>query len=297
MPTPLAVHGCLPDWFAREWMRCVVTPVLVCHRRFTVEYDDHNRQQRDPWCLYAVLSGVVMQSAPGFEVVAPAPSLWLVPPMRSLSERGQPDHHGLDLLTIDFVVEHEQGGNPLARLALPAVVPMQTAVEEIAAMLPLLDTTAAGTLAADPALAARPMVDRILQTYLRLGFAGGLLQQQAHPTAPSWLEQFAGELTRRPRDRTDLTALARAAGVSVSGLGHAFRRHYGMSVMAFQRVHRMRAAATMLRSRRERSIAQIATALGYGSPTVFIRHFQRVHGVTPAAWRRIQRPAPTPTTD
>jgi AraC-like DNA-binding protein/mannose-6-phosphate isomerase-like protein (cupin superfamily) len=82
-----------------------------------------------------------------------------------------------------------------------------------------------------------------------------------------------------------LPALARAVGVSRTGLAVRFRELVGESPMAYLARWRITRAANRLRDE-PTSLARIAEASGFASPTVFAKTFRRVTGQTPARWRR-----------
>ncbi|MCJ8336453.1 MAG: AraC family transcriptional regulator [Epibacterium sp.] len=81
------------------------------------------------------------------------------------------------------------------------------------------------------------------------------------------------------RDHT-LAALAREAGLSVSGLKVKFRDAYGMPVFAYLREQRMLRARDGL-SREGWSVKQAASFTGYRHPANFSTAFQRQFGISP----------------
>jgi len=88
----------------------------------------------------------------------------------------------------------------------------------------------------------------------------------------------------------DVGTLAREAGVSRSVLCERFTRLLGMPPMRYAAQRRMALACHYLAE--ERSIADVAHRVGFGSEAAFIRAFKRVHQVTPAKWRREARAVP-----
>ena len=82
-----------------------------------------------------------------------------------------------------------------------------------------------------------------------------------------------------------LRELAEASGRSRSGLAAHFREVMGETPFAYLTRRRMELAAAAL-ARGDRSIAAIATELGYGGTTTFTRAFAATFGETPARYRR-----------
>ncbi|MBB5770252.1 AraC-like DNA-binding protein [Brevundimonas vesicularis] len=96
--------------------------------------------------------------------------------------------------------------------------------------------------------------------------------------------------------------LADLAGLSHSYFAAAFRISFGESPRAHLiRRRLLRARAMMLETRQ--SLAEIAIGVGFADQAHLTRHFRRLFGDTPAAWRRAselgrppERYAPWPTT-
>lgn len=84
-------------------------------------------------------------------------------------------------------------------------------------------------------------------------------------------------------------ALAREAGQSRSAFAAAFRRRLGQTPMDYLAAWRMRLAAVRLRATTQ-PIATIAADLGYASDSAFSASFRRLRQVSPARYRRSQRP-------
>ncbi|MCB9684481.1 MAG: AraC family transcriptional regulator [Alphaproteobacteria bacterium] len=94
---------------------------------------------------------------------------------------------------------------------------------------------------------------------------------------------------RAPGEGWTVDELARVAGLSRSHFAEQFTELVGESPMAYVTRWRMGEACRALRHT-ERSIAEIATDLGYASPPSFARVFRRHVGVPPAEWRRDHPP-------
>ena len=79
--------------------------------------------------------------------------------------------------------------------------------------------------------------------------------------------------------------LARQHLINTSALKAVFKGVYGQPVAAYMREYRMREAARQLRET-DRTVAEIAAAVGYESQGKFARVFREVLGVTPTEYRR-----------
>ena len=89
----------------------------------------------------------------------------------------------------------------------------------------------------------------------------------------------------------DLEKIAAAAGFSVSYFDKLFFRQTGKTAMEFVRVYKMTRAAAMLRTS-DRSVLDIALAMGYTNPENFTRAFKAVYGCAPGAYREGHRDLP-----
>jgi len=90
-----------------------------------------------------------------------------------------------------------------------------------------------------------------------------------------------------------LAKVARALGRSGPHLASVVRQETGRSVGEWILEYRMAEARRRLRGTDER-VDIISERVGYADPTHFIRQFRRLHGVTPAAWRRKATPGQLP---
>lgn len=94
---------------------------------------------------------------------------------------------------------------------------------------------------------------------------------------------------RQPGQSWTLPQLARQVGMSRAAFVDRFRRLTGEPPHQHLRRLRLHAAATDLR-RGDRSLAQIAMAVGYRSQSAFNKAFTREMGTPPARYRRQHRP-------
>ncbi len=84
--------------------------------------------------------------------------------------------------------------------------------------------------------------------------------------------------------------LAAISGLSRAAFARAFREVLGQAPMQYLTEWRMTLARDHLRAD-DLSLAQIADAVGYGSPFAFAATFRRHHGEPPGSWRHRERKA------
>ncbi|MDT4958122.1 MAG: hypothetical protein QOD31_1921 [Pseudonocardiales bacterium] len=94
----------------------------------------------------------------------------------------------------------------------------------------------------------------------------------------------------RYADQLDVTALARAAGLSPAHFSRAFRKAFGDSPHAYLLTRRLERAAALLRNT-DNSVADICIAVGLTSIGSFTTSFKRMFGTTPTAYRDSFPPA------
>ncbi len=94
-------------------------------------------------------------------------------------------------------------------------------------------------------------------------------------------EQYAEPLTRKQ--------LAQYAGFSERHLNRCFLKETGMSVMTYLNRYRVRQAKGLLEIG-DRSVIEVAMAVGFSESNYFSRVFRQEVGVTPGAYQRGERP-------
>ena len=92
-------------------------------------------------------------------------------------------------------------------------------------------------------------------------------------------------IDRHFHEPVEIAEVARAAGLSASRLHAVFRQELGASPGQTIAARRLTEAARRL-EQGERSLADIAVAVGYGDQSAFTRAFRRQMGTTPAEYRR-----------
>lgn len=137
------------------------------------------------------------------------------------------------------------------------------------------------------------VLDRLLDLLLVLAIRSDFRQSTA---APRWYRASAD-----PRLSTALqamhenaahpwtvTELADVSGLSRAAFARTFREALGQAPMQYLTEWRMTLARDHLRTG-DRSLAQIAGAVGYSSPFAFAAAFRRHHGDPPGTWRQRER--------
>ncbi len=94
----------------------------------------------------------------------------------------------------------------------------------------------------------------------------------------------ARELLEHSKDEPSLDALAAASALSKFHLLRSFKAAFGCTPAAYHRRRRLQQAGALLRAT-PMSVAEIGAALGYESPSAFIRAFRRHFGGNPSAIR------------
>ncbi len=97
---------------------------------------------------------------------------------------------------------------------------------------------------------------------------------------------------RDPQIGWTLESLAKRAGASRSVLDQRFRTLLGKAPMAYLAAWRFQLAARQLRTT-PATIAEVATAVGYGSEASFSKAFKRHVGLSPGEWRAQTTAQPT----
>ena len=95
-------------------------------------------------------------------------------------------------------------------------------------------------------------------------------------------------MTVRLADPIAIGELAAACHASPTALKEAFRAVFGRSIGSWYRGYRIRCACELLQET-DLSIAEVARAVGYASPSRFTDAFKAVRGCLPRAWRSRHR--------
>ncbi len=101
-----------------------------------------------------------------------------------------------------------------------------------------------------------------------------------------WQERRAREILRANIKRgAALKEVARECGLSVGHFSHAFRRTLGVAPHKWLIEQRVALSKEKLRDGRS-SLSDVAAECGFSDQSHLARHFQRIVGVSPGAWRR-----------
>jgi AraC family transcriptional regulator len=93
-------------------------------------------------------------------------------------------------------------------------------------------------------------------------------------------------LTERMRDKFPLRELAAEFDRSPYHFSRQFKQAMGLPPHQFQLQLRIRSACKTLRTQPDRNVADIACDLGFADESHFRRHFKRIVGITPSAYRQ-----------
>ncbi|MFJ7063067.1 helix-turn-helix domain-containing protein [Streptomyces microflavus] len=102
------------------------------------------------------------------------------------------------------------------------------------------------------------------------------------PSARYALEEY---VDRNITERPHASDLARVAGLSPDYFTRVFRRTFGMPPREWVVRRRIQRAAVLLDQGDNKSVAQVATALGYADSFLFSRQFKAVMGLPPQSYR------------
>jgi AraC-like DNA-binding protein len=254
--------------------------------------------------------------------------LWLDTPGRPVEltpgtvalVRGGPNHYighepGADCLEPEeFRERHAQAGpgdNPQATVflcgayqfsgdvgsglldALPQVMTLSAGIDDpLREVITLLSRELVRT---EP---AQIVLDRLLDLLLVLAIRSDFRRST---TAPRWYRASAdprlGAALQAMHENAahpwTVPELAAISGLSRAAFARLFREALGQAPMQYLTDWRMTLARDYLRAD-DLTLAQIADAVGYGSPFAFAAAFRRNHGHPPGTWRQREQAAVTP---
>ncbi|MBO0810904.1 MAG: helix-turn-helix domain-containing protein [Microlunatus sp.] len=107
-------------------------------------------------------------------------------------------------------------------------------------------------------------------------------------STPAPIRQVAGLMAAAPERPWRVDELARTAALDPDYLGRLFRRHLGVSPIAYLARIRVERAAQLLANSDE-PVARIGMLVGWPDPTYFARRFRQLTGTTPATYRERAR--------
>ncbi|MEU5694462.1 AraC family transcriptional regulator [Actinosynnema sp. NPDC020468] len=215
---------------------------------------------------------------------APVTTFGDKPPSEAFAVRGA--HGGAGERTVLLCAESTVTGAARSLLlrALPPVVRLDTAEPGVRRLLDGIRDEVRGDRPGAPHLAAR---------FVELLLLHGIRAELERPAGTSWRAALHDErvgraleaLYRDPAAPWTVATLARAAGMSRTTFAHRFRALVGESPVAHLTSWRMDLARTALRTDPTRSVASIATSVGYVSEFAFSTAFRRATGLPPGRYR------------
>jgi AraC-like DNA-binding protein len=139
------------------------------------------------------------------------------------------------------------------------------------------------------------VLDRLLDLLLVLAIRSDFRRSA---TAPRWYQAAADPrlcaalqaMHENAAHPWTVPELAEISGLSRAAFARVFREALGRAPMQYLTEWRMTLARDHLRAD-DLSLAQIADAVGYGSPFAFAAAFRRHHGSPPGTWRQGEREA------
>jgi AraC-like DNA-binding protein len=146
-----------------------------------------------------------------------------------------------------------------------------------------------------PALSRPDQANRLFVDHVLLAVGGHIAQtyggmrpvsRPARGGLAPWQERRAREILRANIKRgVALKEVARECGLSVGYFSHAFRRTLGVAPHKWLIEQRVALSKEKLRDDRS-SLSDVAAECGFSDQSHLARHFQRIVGVSPGAWRR-----------
>ena len=106
------------------------------------------------------------------------------------------------------------------------------------------------------------------------------------PDASGRLARVLAHIDAHLHEDLDGARLSRVAAMSRHHFHRRFAAAFGIGVLRYVRLRRLKRAAWQLAFRRQAGVAQIALACGYEGPEAFARAFRRSTGQSPIAFRR-----------
>jgi AraC family transcriptional regulator len=218
-----------------------------------------------------------------FDGIAPARSLWLVPP-GTATDLTIRTRHVIRTLAIDAASLRDA----LPEQARPAEFGHLAATPfESRLVHHLLESL---WHAAASGVGSRLALDGVLQAVVAelARLAGEAPAKPAGGLAPWQLRVVTEAIAESPAETLSLAQLAALAKLSPFHFARAFRASLGVPPHRYQKQLRIRRAAALLEQGRL-SVIEVALAVGYESGQALARAFRQETGATPGAWQRDRR--------
>lgn len=138
----------------------------------------------------------------------------------------------------------------------------------------------------------KPMITNKVPVYDRdgkiMGVAMAYYSVDSSSDSPTWSQRLANvidHIHHHYAEQVKSEALAKIARVSETHLKRIFNRLYGMAPIEYLILTRVNAARDLLETT-DRTVSDIAQAVGFYDHSHFIRHFKRLRGCTPNQYRK-----------
>ena len=140
---------------------------------------------------------------------------------------------------------------------------------------------------------ADPLVADALARYAAALLADlGRATREPLPAAPPLAERLRDIVESRLTEPLTLAEIAAAAAVGPAHAARVFRHAFGVSIVTYVQDARIERAKPLL-VETDRSVTEVAAAVGFASPAYFSRLFARLTGHAPTAWRSLRRGSDT----
>lgn len=105
---------------------------------------------------------------------------------------------------------------------------------------------------------------------------------------PEQMEAIHRQLTENLRSRITIEALAKQYFLDASTLKREFKKVYGLPIATYLKEYRIKKAMELL-IQTETSVADIAAAVGYETPSKFTAAFRSTTQLTPSEYRKLNK--------
>jgi AraC-like DNA-binding protein len=170
--------------------------------------------------------------------------------------------------------------------ALPPVLPLPASIDDpVHGVVRLLSREMA-----HPGPGQQTVLDRLLDVLVVLGLRAGLARSAS---APAWfraasdprLSPALQAMHGKPAEPWTVDGLATLSSMSRATFARVFRQALGQAPMKYLADWRMALARDLLLDQ-DRTLAEIASQVGYSSEYALATAFRRHHGQPPGRWRR-----------
>lgn len=141
-----------------------------------------------------------------------------------------------------------------------------------------------------------PHKDALLEHYLHCflillsrSLQGVVPPVEAHQPEKLQMRAIRKAILSQPGKRWTVAEMADMAAMSVSRFHIAYKAYFGTSPIQDIKEARLRFAMTLLCTRMDLSVSQIAQELGYENACHFIRTFKAAYGISPGEYRKNAR--------